>query len=157
MELERIRDEVFPRVFGQLPVSFASLPAKAMMLAIGLQESHFEHRVQVGGPAHGYWQFEKGGGCSGVLRHVATKRWAEKLCVTANILPTAEAVYEAIVEDDILAAGFARLLLYTLPGALPEEDEVGEGWRQYREAWRPGLPHRETWDAYFTQAWEALS
>ena len=28
-----------------------------MLLAIGLQESRFVHRRQIGGPACGFWQF----------------------------------------------------------------------------------------------------
>ena len=35
-----------------------SAKARVMLLAIGLQESRFEHRRQIGGPARGFWQFE---------------------------------------------------------------------------------------------------
>lgn len=43
--------------------SMDSVRARMMLLAIGLQESRFEHRRQLGnGPARGFWQFESGGG-----------------------------------------------------------------------------------------------
>src|SRR3546814_10617520 len=38
---------------------FGSVDAERMLLAIGLQESRFLHRAQIGGPARGYWQFER--------------------------------------------------------------------------------------------------
>jgi hypothetical protein len=45
--------------------------------------------------------------------------------------------------NDIVAASAARLLLYTLPQALPVN--AAEGWDQYIAAWRPGKPHPEKW------------
>lgn len=46
-----------------------SAAARCQMLAIGLQESRLQHRRQNGGPARGFWQFEKGGGVKGILFH----------------------------------------------------------------------------------------
>ncbi len=156
MEMERIRDEVFPQVFGQLPVAMASRGAKAALLAIGLQESRFETRLQDGGPARGYWQFEEYGGTAGVLQHASTKVWAEKLCRKSNVVASPPEVYVALAFDDVLACGFARLLLWTLPYKLAEEEEVDEGWHQYVDAWRPGMPHRGSWNAFWKRAWEAV-
>ena len=136
-----------------LPPMMTSRRARALLLAIGMQESRLVHRKQIGGPAMGLWQFERGGGVAGVLRHPATQAHAATLCVRRGNAGTAEAVYRQLESDDILAAGFARLLLWTLPWPLPEQDQPSEAWRQYIEAWRPGKPHRHTWDAFYADAW----
>lgn len=139
-----------------LPDSMQSDEARAMMLAIGLQESRFKHRQQIGGPAKGFWQFEKGGGVRGVLNHHSTRDLAHSI-LTMLVLPdNEELVYRAIQCNDHLAAAFARLLLFTLPYPLPERDDVEGAWQQYIAAWRPGKPHRETWDAFWAEAWDAI-
>jgi len=148
-----VTEHIFPAAFSLLPEKMDTPEARAMLLAIGLQESRFEHRVQIRGPAHGYWQFERGGGVRGVLRHPASETHAKHVCSVLNYRSESDEVYRAIVDNDILACCFARLLLWTLPGSLPGAAESGEGWRQYIEAWRPGKPHRETWDGFYEQAW----
>lgn len=123
--------------------------ARRMLLAIALQESRLLNRRQVGsdgretGPATSYWQFEKGGGCRGVLTHGAVSKRMRKVCIDFNVEPTEQALWEAMRYQDIVAAAAARLLLYTLPGGLPVNAE--QGWSQYIEAWRPGKPHSATW------------
>lgn len=128
--------------------------AQRMLLAIGLQESGFTHRVQVGGPAHGYWQFERGGGVAGVLTHRASRNLAAKLCRELDHAPTAEAVYAALPNDAVLACLFARLLLYTDSAPLPTRQ--ADGWKYYLRTWRPGTPHPETWGAHWQRAEDTL-
>lgn len=132
-----------------------SRAARAMVLAICLQESRLTHRAQVGGPARGYAQFELGGGVRGVLTHPASRPHIQAVLAALDYTTaaSAEACWIAIEHNDILAAAFARLLLWTLPGALPAQDAPGAGWAQYIAAWRPGKPHRETWNAFYDQAW----
>lgn len=130
--------------------------ATVMLLAIGLQESRFVHRVQVGGPARSYWQFEKGGGVRGVLTHKASRAKAQALCEARGIPATADAVYQAMADDDVLAAGMARLLLLTDPRPLPELGDVNGAWACYERNWRPGKPHPKTWPALYAQALEAV-
>ena len=157
-ELKNIKQVIFPQTFALLPAAMDSLRSRAMLLAIGLQESRFVYRVQEGGPAHGFWQFESGGGVKGVLDHPSTRDLILPICSVRGVIPTVRDCYAAIVDDDVLACAFARLLLWTLPGVLPNRDERQKGWDQYIEAWRPGAPHRHTWDAFFDQAWvEVLS
>lgn len=136
-----------------LPDKMNTPEARAMLLAIGLQESRFEHRLQVGGPARGFFQFEKGGGIRGVLTHHSTKGYIESVCKTLCIPATEADCYEAVAYNDPLACCFARLLLYTLPAKLPLKSESQKGWDQYIVAWRPGKPHPDTWSAYFNIAW----
>src|SRR5699024_10369063 len=49
-----------------LPAVMDTHQARVMLLAIALQESDLAYREQIGGPAHGLWMFERGGGVKGV-------------------------------------------------------------------------------------------
>jgi hypothetical protein len=139
-----------------LGARFASPAAKAMLWAIGRQESRMTHRRQIGGPARGLWQFERGGGVRGVLTHPSSRDHATRLCAERGVAPTSEAVYPALELDDVLACGFARLLLFTEPGALPKpvHGNAEKAWTYYTRAWRPGKPHRHTWDEFWNEAVE---
>lgn len=139
-----------------LPVEMSSPAAMAMVVAICLQESRLKHRRQLAGPARGYAQFEVGG-VRGVLTHSATSSLAAQVCAQLDFQPDPYEVQVAITCNDILMCAFARLLLWTLPKALPEPDDPEGGWQQYLSAWRPGRPHRETWDAFYEQAWQAVA
>jgi hypothetical protein len=140
-----------------LPQSMDTKPARAMVIAICLQESRLKHRKQINGPARGYAQFELGGGVTGVLNHPASKPHIQKVLQTMDYDPNAGECYTAIAHNDILAAAFARLLLYTLPQLLPVRTDPEGGWEQYIDAWRPGAPHRGTWNAFFNQAWTEVA
>lgn len=125
-------------------------PTARFLLAVALQETGLRHRRQVtsngeeGGPASSFWQFEIGGACKGVLRHAVTEVRMTKICDLFNVKPEPMALWEAMRYNDIVAAAAARLLVLTLPHAIPET--AGDGWSQYLEAWRPGKPHPETWN-----------
>lgn len=147
---------VLPAAFNQLAVDMRSNEATALLLAIGLQESKFQERRQVGGPARGFWQFELGG-VKGVLSHEDTAM------VIAGILrrlrygqadPTS--ILVALEHNDTLAACFARCLLWTLPNRLPKPHEGREAYQQYLAAWRPGKPRPETWTTNYAVAWGAV-
>ena len=130
--------------------------ARMMLLAIGLQESRFEHRRQIGGPARGYWQFESGGGVRGVLSHKTSSYDAAKICHARGVGSSTKEVYERLEHDDILACCFARLLLWTDAHPLPMIGEVDTSWEYYLRTWRPGKPHRHTWDELYKQAHNLL-
>ena len=115
--------------------------ARMMLLAIGLQESRFEHRRQIGGPARGFWQFESGGRVRGVLTHKASAYDAAKICHQRGVGSSTKEVYERLEHDDILACCFARLLLLTDPKPLPVIGDVDGSWAYYLRNWRPGKPH----------------
>ena len=137
-----------------LPERMDSPEARVMLAAIGLQESRFTHRRQIRGPARGFWQFERGGGVFGVLNHRASKAHAVILCRARSVGTDSMEVYQTLEHDDVLAAGFARLLLWTDPHVLPNLGDVQGAWDLYMRTWRPGKPHRHTWDALYAQAVE---
>jgi hypothetical protein len=138
-----------------LPERMDSRDARVFLVAVALQESRIEHRVQIGGPAKGYWQFERSGGVVGVLQHRASAPHIEQVYRTLNYPGDSRRLHTAIEHNDVLAAAFARLLLWTLPQALPRNEKAG--WDQYISAWRPGKPHRSTWAALYAQAQEAVA
>ncbi len=133
-----------------------TLEVRRFMLAIALQESGLQHRRQVSadgtesGPAASFWQFEKGGGCKGVLAHPAVAQRMRAVLDAFNVESNALALWEAMRYQDIVAAVAARLLIYTLPAELPETAD--QGWSQYISAWRPGKPHISTWAANWAVA-----
>lgn len=153
-----IHDHIFPAAFALLPPEMDSPKAQAMLLAIGLQESRFVHRRQLGpGPARGWWQFERGGGVKGVLTHSTTGPVVTPIVKTLCYEPRASECHLAIEHNDLLACIFARLLLWTVPLPLPEPQDAAHGWAVYLEGWRPGKPHRETWDEFYAHAWELVA
>jgi hypothetical protein len=129
-----------------------SAAADRLLLAISGQEADFAARVQrsrasngdwFAGPARGLWQFERGGGVRGVLAHPRTVRLANRLCLARQVTARAADVHVALAKDDLLACGFARLLLYSDP--LPLPDDRAGGWACYMHNWRPGKPGYERW------------
>jgi len=150
-----ILQHVYPVAFGLLPPQMDSRPARAMLTAIGLQESRFRHRRQMGhGPARGWWQFEMGG-VEGVLSHPASRPTAIDVCGQMGYDPADDrGVHLALEHNDVLAVCFARLLLWTDPRMLPRDAGQGvDGWTQYLACWRPGKPHPQTWAGYYAAAW----
>ncbi len=137
--------------FELLPARMGAPAAAIFLVAIALQESGAEHRRQsASGPARGYWQFEHSGGVNGVLKHTATKFYAASVCRAMDYPVTSVAAYQAIEHNDILAAVFARLLLWTLPQPLAVDQDTA--WEQYLQAWRPGKPHPDRWEASWSRA-----
>lgn len=139
-----------------LPANMDTPAARAMVIAICLQESKLQSRKQVGGPARGFAQFEQGGGVTGVFNHPSTAALTKVVCAALDINPTVLSIYNALEQNDTLTAALARLLLWTLPSQLSTKDNPEAGWQQYLSAWRPGKPHRETWDANYLHAWNVV-
>lgn len=130
--------------------------ARVIMLAIAGQESAWTHRVQIGGPAHSFWQFELGGGVVGVVRHPSTRDKIKAVCDELGVLCAAGSIYQEMTNNDVLAACMARLLLWTDAAALPAVGEEQSAWDYYLRNWRPGLPHPEAWPARYAKAVEVV-
>lgn len=150
MTLGQVLADAVAPALALLPSKMDTPEARVMLLAIGLQESRFQYRRQVGGPARSFWQFELGtqksrGGVWGVYLHAASSALLMKICTARGVAFAPDAIYKAIETDDVLAAGLARLMLYTDPKALPAPSDSAGGWTTYLRIWRPGKPHPETW------------
>ena len=157
MELKMIISSAIAPALSLLPGRMDTPAAHVMLLAIGLQESRFVHRRQIGGPARGFWQFEKGsrasrGGVWGVYLHPSSKDHLAALCKARSVACDPDAIYAALEYDDVLAAGVARLLLWTDPKALPPVGDADAGLALYLRTWRPGRPHPQTWPDLYRQA-----
>ncbi|CAB3903885.1 hypothetical protein [Achromobacter ruhlandii] len=161
MDLTVIVERAIDPALALLPARMDTPAARVMLLTIGQQESRFVHRRQIGGPARGFWQFEKGsrasrGGVWGVCLHPASKGHLAVLCKARSVACDPDAIYAALEYDDVLAAGVARLLLWTDPKALPPVGETNAAWELYLRTWRPGKPHPQTWPALYAQAMAAV-
>lgn len=134
--------------------------ARAMLVAVALLESGLKHRDQIdaaraNGPALGFWQFEMNGGCADVLEGKRTKPIAGTVLSTLGLPSDAPVtrrnVWEMLEFNDVLAAAFARLLLWPDPEPLPKLDEPDKAWRYYLRIWRPGKPRPNDWP----KCWDA--
>ena len=143
--LKDIADKVITPAYALLPAGMRSREATVLLLAIGLQESAFKYRRQIKGPARGFWQFDAGGGFRGVLQHRSTERHAAALLVERGHGGMIEREqFDQLEHDDVLAAGMARLLLWTDPKALPALNQPDEAFEYYLRNWRPGAYTRGT-------------
>ncbi len=145
-------DDAISQAVSMLPAQMDTVQSRVMLYAIGLQESGFAHRFQVvqgepdaKGPARGYWQFERGGGVRGVMEHNATEKYAEHACVVRGVSFKTDTVWKSLETDDVLAACFARLLLWADAKSLPKVSDQDGGWDCYVRNWRPGKPHPDKW------------
>jgi hypothetical protein len=156
--LDYLFRRVIPAASDLLPEKMRSVESTAMLLAIALQESEAMHRRQLGGPARGFWQFERSG-VVGVRQHKATHDHLTNALTTLRYAQTTttSVLQSTLADNDVLACVFARLLLWTLPATLPNSAESDEGWRQYLEAWRPGKPHPEKWPTNYARAWAIVN
>lgn len=150
-----------------LPRHCDSPAARAMLIAIALQESRLAVRWQVlqgggKGPARGLLQFEQGtrasrGGVWGVYLHKTSASLLAPVCHARGVALEPGAIWRALETDDVLAVAVARLLLLTDPYPLPQRGEYDAAWRLYADrTWQPGRPHRQTWDAYYDRAWSEV-
>jgi hypothetical protein len=167
--LHHVHGSVIPDALALLPGRMTSHEARAMMLATGLQESEFNARRQGGhgvrpgnGPARGFWQFEKLGGVLEILTATDTRPYVLPVLDLLLYGPQATRAQEAatchaaIEHNDVLAAVFARLLLWRDPRSLPGPLHADVGWAIYLARWRPGKPHPATWPGYYEQAWKIV-
>jgi hypothetical protein len=157
--LESVLHSAIAPALALLPARMESPQAHVQMLAIGLQESRLKFRFQktsdpyTKGPARGLWQFERAGGVRGVMTHKSSADLARWICVERGVLFDDVLIHARLEFDDVLAAAFARLLLWTDPKPLPGLDADHEAaWLCYIRNWRPGKPHRDTWDEFHAQA-----
>jgi hypothetical protein len=146
----------------ELPQVMDTKLAHLLMLAIGGQESRFLFRKQLGdGPARSFWQFERGnkspvGGVWGIYLHRASMEPLRLLCRARDVAFEPRSIWAASENDDVLAAGMARLLLWTDPKPLPPAGDEASAWRYYLRTWRPGKPHPQTWSDQYGRALEYL-
>jgi len=155
--LDYIRHVIYQAALLQLPARMDSHAARAMLTAIGMQESRLRHRrQQENGPARGFWQFETAG-VRGVIKHGASRTHLVPILAAMQYDEEVTTSYTAIEHNDILACVYARLLLWTHTAPLPQKGEREVAWQYYLSLWRPGRPHRETWDAFFDRAWEVTA
>ena len=167
-KLSDVVEKAIKPALAMLPARMRSREAIVMLLAIGLQESLFKYRRQMGnGPARGLWQFEMMGGVNGVLQHRSSAKLALDACRDRSVTAAADDVHAKLEHDDVLAAVFARLLLWTDPKPLPALNDIETAWQLYLRTWRPGAYARGTdeqkaalrkkWGTYYAQAMQEVS
>lgn len=142
-----------------LPAVSCGMAAQAMLLAIAGQEGGWQFRQQVGGPAHSFWQFEKGGGVTALYRNMLTTNLVAKLCAATETSFDPDSIYQkmAVQEGDLLSFGMARLLLWVDARPLPDPTDDAATWDYYQRNWRPGRPGPDRWAANMKAARDVLT
>jgi len=155
--------DVITPALALLGPEYDSPRARAMLIAIALQESRLIHRRQIRGPARGLHQFETGG-VRAVLTHRVVKDAAQDVLQALGLAPVSPddpaavaALHAQFEHSDLLDCAFARLLLWADPRPLPRIGQYDFSWTVYIFGWRPGKPHRHTWDDFYDDAWAAVS
>lgn len=155
--------EAINGAYALLPGRMDTPAATVLLLAIQYQEDPQRLQKQVGGPARGLWQFEKGGGVTGVLTHPASRGFALSVCLELGVTPTTASIMAALERgDDRLDAALARLLLWTESAPLPAIGEVSTAWEYYLHVWRPGAAKRDAeglrkkWSVNYARALDTL-
>lgn len=151
-----VLDAIRTALTDMLQARMDTVSARLMMLAIQKQEDPEERRYQVvrrtaatrpenivgqktaKGPARSLWQMEQGGGVMGVLNHPSTRHYIVDICEYFGVSPKPNACWLAIEENDVLAACFARLLLWSDPKPLPGIHDAAGAFDLYLRTWRPG-------------------
>jgi hypothetical protein len=135
---------------------YAGEPAEVMLLAIALQESGLATREQMGGPAHGLWQFELATATNDFV--VAGRTFFKNIVESLGFKLNPFTLWDAIAAGaDQLACVLARERLYRMVDApLPAVGDQGEAWRQYVQAWGPGRPSEGRWAVCYPEAVAAL-
>lgn len=166
LTLGEVTERAIDPALSFLPPPMDTPQARCMLLAIGLQESKFRDRRQIitvkrggrlvsvaEGPAKSFWQGERGGGLvHGVRLHPATRDYARRLYAARAVWPLDVSIWNAIEHDDVLAAGLARLLLFSDPYKLPALGHEQLAWEAYFRIWKPGKPKRLEWDGNYAKA-----
>jgi hypothetical protein len=155
-DLRLIHDTAIRPAMALLPKAMDRLEATLLLLAISGQEADLHHRFQVltggaKGPARGLWQFEKGG-VRGVCRHSQSMEPMRLLCRARDVSLDPTPIWEQLEFDDVLAAGVARLLLWTHPKRLPAVGDEQQAWDYYEWLWRPGKPRPKDWPRNYSTA-----
>lgn len=153
--IELLRNNIIPAALSLLPDKMDSPEARAILIAIALQESALRYRRQVGGPALGLLQWELPQ-VGLVLRHPVVGPLARnvlKALVYEPGDPPHERIHAALEHHDILTCAFSRLLLWPDAAPLPKRDDVQGSLATYLRVWRPGRPHPEKWPANWAAAW----
>ncbi len=173
-KLSDVVEKAIKPALAMLHARMRSREAVVMLLAIGLQESLFKHRRQMGnGPARGLWQFEFGGGFKGVFGRHTSQQAAEQIATERGHFKYIDGhanlryAFDQLEHDDVFAAAVARLLLWTDPNSLPALNDPEGAFQLYLRTWRPGAYARGTvlqqealrkkWGGYYAQAMREVS
>lgn len=122
----------------------ASKDAIVLLLIIGYVESGYATRLQVNGPAKGFWQCE----IESVVNLFNETFFVQTLPTLAshfNVECNALSFFDQLPENDQLACCVARMNLETNPLQLPPAGAVLDSYQYYLNTWRPGKPSKTRW------------
>lgn len=120
---------------------------RVLCLTICGQESRWKDRLQIGGRARGYSQFERFGGVARVFQRMS--RQLAAVCGMLDITLDPDTVFEAMAWNDTLMMSMTRFNLYPDPAPLPRPGDEEGAWEYYNRIWAPGMPDRQRWSEVY--------
>lgn len=127
--------------------------AQVLLIAIAGQETAWEARTQLYGPARGFFQAEFGGHVARVFDHASGRM--KDICQELVVPFSRSDVYQTIAWNDVLACAIARIALLLDREPLPQLGEIDEAWAYYLRVWAPGKPDRSRWGTVYPLALNA--
>lgn len=143
------------RIVGPIPNNGAD--ARMLMLMTPLQETNLVTRLQEGGPAHSFFQFERGGGLTRVMGNPRSDAMLKKICAALCIPYDIATVFQAVIWNDPLAIALARLDYWLDAHAIPPATDEDALWTYYLRNWGPGKPDRGRWGDWYPKAKAAIA
>lgn len=130
--------------------------ARIFLCAVAGQETDWSNVVQDGADSSwadygvGPFQLQKNA-CRLVVANPASAAMAAKMCAAIGIAADGDAVHAALLANPVLSVGFARLLAFCDPRAIPSTESGA--WEFYADdVWRPGSPRPDDWPANYSAA-----
>jgi hypothetical protein len=122
------------------------------ILATDLYETGLTtHTQEPIGYAHGYGQTQRPT-VQLLLDHATCGPALRSVCDARGVEPTADAIFAALLTDDILGFCCTRLLYWADPHPVPAIGNVDAGWACYLRAQRPGKPDQVRWERVYPVA-----
>lgn len=150
-----LADVIVP-AFEHLPSEMDSPEARLIVLATGVQETQYQTRQQVDGPARGLFQAQYNF-ILDLMHNPASGNHVWNLCGVMGITYGSHAMFDALLRDDPFAACMCRLGFWCDPRPLPDVGDVLGAWGAYERVQRPGKPSYTRWkQTAYPQALAAL-
>ena len=150
--------EVIVPGFTALPSEMDTPEARLIVLATGGVETQFRTREQDGHPAGGAnGLFQMQYNCVlDVMHNKASGNLVWNLCGVLGVTYGSNAIFDALLTNDELAACMTRLAYWCDPRPLPQVGDMMGAWDTYERVQRPGKPSHSRWKQCYPQALTAL-
>lgn len=149
--------QIIVPAFSNLPSEMDSPEARLLVLATGAQETQYLTRQQDDGPARGLFQMQIND-IRDLMNNQMSGNHVWTLCGVLGVTYGSNAMFDALLTDDLFAAAMCRLNYWCIPRPLPAIGDVVGCYAYYELAQRPGKPSYSRWkQTAYPQALAAIT